>query len=87
MSNRFKEIDIKKRTCYFFDDIINIKSFDPNISRIDDKQYKFFLIFYIGYLAVKNFSYIKISSANPLYIISNKINGYIEESNGNRYLT
>ena len=37
MSNRSKEIDIKKRTCYFFDGIINIKSFDPNIIRIDDK--------------------------------------------------
>ena len=37
MSNRFKEIDIKKRICYFFDGITNIKSFDPTIISIDEK--------------------------------------------------
>ena len=36
---------------------------------------------------VKYLSYAAISSVNPLYLIINKINGYIEESNGNKYLT
>ena len=30
MSNKFKDVDIKSHTHYFFDDIINIKMFDPN---------------------------------------------------------
>ena len=30
MSNKFKDIDRKNHTYYFFDDIINIKNFDPN---------------------------------------------------------
>ena len=30
MGNKFKDIDIKNRTYYFFDDIINIKIFDRN---------------------------------------------------------
>ena len=30
MSNKFKTISIKNCTHYFFDDIINIKNFDPN---------------------------------------------------------
>ena len=30
MSNELKGRDIKNRTYYFFDDIINIKNFDPN---------------------------------------------------------
>ena len=30
MSNKFKEIDIKNCTCYLFDDMINMKNFDPN---------------------------------------------------------
>ena len=30
MSNKFKYIDIKNHTYYFFNDIINIKMFDPN---------------------------------------------------------
>ena len=29
----------------------------------------------------------KINSVNPLYFTIDKINGYIEESNGNKYLT
>ena len=29
----------------------------------------------------------KINSVNPLYIVLNKVDGYIEESNGNKYLT
>ena len=29
MSIKFKDIDIKYHTYYFFDDIINIKDFDP----------------------------------------------------------
>ena len=30
MSNKVKDIDIKIRTDYFFNDIIIIKNFDPN---------------------------------------------------------
>ena len=30
MSNKTEDINIKKHTCYFFDDIINVKDFDPN---------------------------------------------------------
>ena len=33
---------------------------------------------------MKNFKYVKIPSVNPLYLIINKINRYIEESTGNR---
>ena len=30
MSNKVKDIDMKNRTYYFFDDIINLKNFDSN---------------------------------------------------------
>ena len=30
MCNKFKDINIKNRTYYFFDDMINIKNLDPN---------------------------------------------------------
>ena len=36
---------------------------------------------------MKNLRYIKIKGVNPLYLIINKLNGYIEESNQNKYLT
>ena len=40
MSNKCEEIDIKHRTYYFFDDIVNIKYLDPNNIKIDEKSYK-----------------------------------------------
>ena len=69
------------------DDIINIKNFDPNRIKIDKKSYKNIVIYYIGCNTTKNLRYVKINSVNPLYLVINKINGYIEGSNGNRYLT
>ena len=34
------EADIKNRAYYFLDDIINIKNYDPNKIKIDEKSYK-----------------------------------------------
>ena len=39
MSYKLNYIDIKNHTYYFFDDIINIKNFDPNKLKIDKKSY------------------------------------------------
>ena len=86
MSNKVKDIDIKHRTYYFFDDIINIKNFDPHNIKIDEKSYKNILIYYIGYVTIKDSKYVKIDSVSPLYLIFNKVNGYFEEINGNKYL-
>ena len=66
--------------------MINIKNLDPYKIKIDKKSYKNILIYYIGYVTVKNLRYIKINSVNPLYLIIYKINGYIEKSDGNKYL-
>ena len=40
MSYNVKDIDIKNHTYYFFNDIINMKNFDPNNMKIDEKSYK-----------------------------------------------
>ena len=37
-------------------------------------------------MTIKDWKYIKIYSVNPLYLIFNKVNGYFEEINGNKYL-
>ena len=79
-----KDISIKNRTYYFFNDI-RIWDFDVNNIKIDEKPYKNILIYYIGYETTKK--YLKIYSVNPLHLIFNKMNGYFEEINGNRYLT
>ena len=59
MSNKVKDIDIKNRTYYFFNDIINVKKFDPNNIKIDEKSYKNILIYYIGYVTIKDSKYVK----------------------------
>ena len=38
MSSKFRYISIKNHTYYFFDDIINIKSVDPNNIKTDEKS-------------------------------------------------
>ena len=87
MSNKIKDINIKDHTYYFFDDIINIKSFDPSDIKIDEKSYKNILIYCTGYVTIKDSKYIKINSVNPLYLIFSKVKGYFEEITRNKYLT
>ena len=43
MSNKVKDIDLKNQTHYFFNDMINIKDFDTNDIKIDEKSYNMFL--------------------------------------------
>ena len=54
MSNKVKDIDIKNRTYYFFNEIIDIKIFDSNNIKIEEKSYKNVFIYYIGYVTIKD---------------------------------
>ena len=40
-NDELKEIDIKNRTCYYFDHIIKIEDFDLDKILIDEKSYIF----------------------------------------------
>ena len=42
-----KQINIKNRTYYFFNDMINIKNFDPSLIKIDKNHTKI-LVFIIS---------------------------------------
>ena len=81
MSKKVKDISIKNHTYYFFDAIISIKIFDLNNIKINEKSYKHFLIYYIGYVTIKDLKYGKINIVNPLYFTFSKVNGYFEEIN------
>ena len=80
-----KDINIKNRTYYFFNYIIDIENFDPNSIKIDEKLYENILVYYIGYGAIKKD--LKIYSVNPTYLIFRYVNGYFGEIDVNRYLT
>ena len=38
-------------------------------------------------MTIKDSKYVKINGLIPLYLISNKVNGYFEELNKSKYLT
>ena len=77
-------MNIKNRTYYFYNDLINIKDFDPKLLKLDRKSFKKIAIYHIGYVTKK--PEYKISSVNSLYLLVDKINGFIEEKEGNKYL-
>ena len=83
-----KQLNIKSRTYYFHDDLINLKNFAPSLLNLDKKSSMDVSIYYIEYITTKSINdYKNITSVNPLYLIINNICGYIEESNGNKYLS
>ena len=47
---------------------------------------KVILIYYIGYLVIKDSKYVKINSVNCLYLIMNKVKEYFEEIRKSKYL-
>ena len=53
-----KEINIKNRTYYFFEDMINIKNFYLSLIKIEKKSCKNIGIYYIGYITIKDFNYV-----------------------------
>ena len=61
---RIKDINIKNRIYYFYDEIINIKDLDSNLLKLDKKSFKNIVIYYIGYITKKD-KY-KINSVNLL---------------------
>ena len=76
-----KQINIKNRTYYFYNDIIDIKNFDSILLKIDRKSYKNIGIYNIGYITIKKIDdYENIYSVNPLHLIIVHANGYIEEN-------
>ena len=48
-----KQMDIKNRTYYFYNNMINIKNFDPILLKISEKSYKDIGTYNIGYITIK----------------------------------
>ena len=76
--NKLKEIDIKNRTCYYFDDIIKIEDFDGDNILIDKKSSEKIL--------VNNISYKNLIAAKPLHIRFNEMDGFIRVHDETRHL-
>ena len=75
-----KQINIKNRTYYFYNDIVNLKDFDARLLKVDGKSFKKIDIYYVAYIAIKKKDdYESIYSMNPLYLRINHASGYWEE--------
>ena len=84
---KVKQINIKNRTYYFYNNQINLKDFDAKLLKIDKKDYNEIDIYYIGYVTIKKIGdYNNINSVNPLYLMINEMIGHFEEKNENKYL-
>ena len=82
-----KQINIKNRTYYFYNGIIDLKNFDARLLKVDKKSYKNIGIYNIGYITIKKIDdYENIYSVNPLYLTITHASGYIEEKGVNKYL-
>ena len=82
-----KEINIKNRTYYFCNDIIDIKNFDSNNLKLDKKMYNDLDIYNIGHVTIKTIGQgYDVNSVNPLYLRIDNASGYIEEINEDKYL-
>ena len=72
-----KQINIKNRTYYFYNDQINLKDFDASLLKVDKKDYNEIDIYYIAYVTVKKIDYCRtINSVNPLYLMINEMIGH-----------
>ena len=82
-----KQINIKNRTYYFYNDIADLENFDSSFLKLDKKSYKDIGIYNIVYITIKKIAdYKNIYSVNPLYLGITHASRYIEEINKNKYL-
>ena len=78
-NSAFKQVCIKNRTCYYFDDIIKLEDFDIINILIDEKSHENILIYDVSYKTLIN--------PKPLRIRFDKTDGFIRTYDGTRYLT
>ena len=70
-----KQIDIKNRTYYFYNDMVDIKKFDSNLLKTNKKSYKDINIYNIGYITIKKRDNCEeIYNVNALYLLEKGVN-------------
>ena len=77
-----KQIEIKDRTYYFYNDIVNLKNFESNLLKIDKKSYKGIDIYYIGYITIKLLNYLQ---CKPFILACSSCKWIYWRKNGNKY--
>ena len=73
-NNESKETHIKRQTCYYFDDIVNISDIDLDNILLDQKSY--------DKISIYDVTYRTSCGAKPLCFIFDKVDGYIRKNDG-----
>ena len=75
-----KQINIKNRKNYFYNDIINLDEFDESRIRVDKKDFNDIDIYYLSYEHKKKISECNIiNTVNPFYLRIINMNGQFEK--------
>ena len=77
-----KQLNIKNRTYYFYNDLINLDGFDADLLKLDKKGDMNINVYYIGYVTKKPAYNIDSVLCFNIYIPD----GFIEEKDGSKYL-
>ena len=64
-----KQLDIKNRTYYFYNDLTNVSNFEAGNLKLDKTSWKDIDIYYSGYVDKDKPSDWKVISVNPLYLM------------------
>ena len=80
----YKQLNLKNGICYCYNDLINIKNFNHISLRLHKQSVFNNDVYYIGYITRK--PEYNVNSVNPLYLMINRIKGYFEEVDGEKYL-
>ena len=70
--DELKEIDIKKRTCYYFDQVMRVKDIDFSDILLDENSYK-----RCKNILIYDTSYNIFMGTKPLHISYDEIDGFI----------
>ena len=81
-----KQLNIKNKTYYFYNDLINLSNFSASNLKIDKKSWKNIDIYYIAYVDKDKPKEWEVHSVNPLYLIVNKVFCFVGQTDGVKYL-
>ena len=78
-----KQINVKNRTYYFYNNIIDLDEFDESKIKVDIKIFNDNDIYYLGYKYKKKITeFNEINSVNPLYLKITDIKGQFKKGKG-----
>ena len=81
-----RQLNIKNKSYYFYNDLINIFNFESVNLKLDKETWKDIDIYFIGYIDKNKPEDWQVRSVKPLYLMINKVFCSVGEENNVKYL-